>query len=135
MAAPSPGYSITLQVETPVSFTATTDLAAAVAGTGAAVTALDVVESHHSSMVVAVSCDTVDVGHAETVRTAVEALEGVTVHEITDRTFQLHEGGKIETTLRVPLRTRNDLSRAYTPGVARVCKAIAGTSARRPPCR
>ncbi|WMY78606.1 NADP-dependent malic enzyme [Citricoccus sp. I39-566] len=125
MAAPSPGYSITLQVETPVSFTATTDLAAAVAEAGAAVTALDVVESHHSSMVVAVSCDTVDVGHAETVRTAVEALEGVTVHEITDRTFQLHEGGKIETTLRVPLRTRNDLSRAYTPGVARVCKAIA----------
>ncbi|GAA1127976.1 NADP-dependent malic enzyme [Citricoccus alkalitolerans] len=125
MAAPSPGYSISLRVETPVSFTATSDIAAAVAGTGAAVTGLDVLESHHRFMTVAVGCDTVDAAHAERVREAVDALEGITVHEVTDQTFQLHEGGKIETTLRVPLRTRDDLSRAYTPGVARVCKAIA----------
>ncbi len=125
MAAPSPGYSISLRVETPVSFTATSDIATAVAGTGAAVTGLDVIESHHRFMTVAVGCDTVDAAHAERVREAVDALEGITVHEVTDQTFQLHEGGKIETTLRVPLRTRDDLSRAYTPGVARVCKAIA----------
>ncbi|MFB9072427.1 NADP-dependent malic enzyme [Citricoccus parietis] len=125
MAAPSPGYSISLRVETPVSFTATSDIATAVAGTGAAVTGLDVIESHHRFMTVAVGCDTVDAAHADRVREAVDALEGITVHEVTDQTFQLHEGGKIETTLRVPLRTRDDLSRAYTPGVARVCKAIA----------
>ncbi|XKH57418.1 NADP-dependent malic enzyme [Citricoccus nitrophenolicus] len=125
MAAPSPGYSISLRVETPVSFTATSDIATAVAGTGAAVTGLDVIESHHRFMTVAVACDTVDAAHADRVREAVDALEGITVHEVTDQTFQLHEGGKIETTLRVPLRTRDDLSRAYTPGVARVCKAIA----------
>ncbi|MEW1981110.1 NADP-dependent malic enzyme [Citricoccus sp. NPDC079358] len=125
MAAPSPGYSISLRVETPVSFTATSDIATAVAGTGAAVTGLDVIESHHRYMTVAVGCDTVDAAHADRVREAVDALEGITVHEVTDQTFQLHEGGKIETTLRVPLRTRDDLSRAYTPGVARVCKAIA----------
>jgi malate dehydrogenase (oxaloacetate-decarboxylating) len=125
MAAPSPGYSISLRIETPASYTATSDVTAAVASTGAAVTAVDVVESHHRSMTLAVSCDTVDVEHAQRVKTAVDALEGITVHEVTDQTFQLHEGGKIETTLRVPLRTRDDLSRAYTPGVARVCKAIA----------
>ncbi|QCU79042.1 NADP-dependent malic enzyme [Citricoccus sp. SGAir0253] len=125
MAAPSPGYSITLQVQAPASFTATSDLAAAVAATGAAVTALDVVESHHSSMVIAVSCNTTDAGHAERVKAALDALEGTEVQEMADQTFQLHEGGKIETTLRVPLRTRDDLSRAYTPGVARVCQAIA----------
>ncbi|WP_313821913.1 NADP-dependent malic enzyme [Citricoccus sp.] len=125
MAAPSPGYSISLRVETPVSFTATSDIATAVAGTGAAVTGLDVIESHHRYMTVAVGCDTVDAAHAERVREAVDAIEGITVHEVTDQTFQLHEGGKIETTLRVPLRTRDDLSRAYTPGVARVCRAIA----------
>jgi malate dehydrogenase (oxaloacetate-decarboxylating) len=125
MAAPSPGYSISLRIETPASYTATSDVTAAVASTGAAVTAVDVVESHHRSMTLAVSCDTVDVEHAQRVRAAVDALEGITVHEVTDQTFQLHEGGKIETTLRVPLRTRDDLSRAYTPGVARVCKAIA----------
>ena len=125
MAAASPGYSITLQVKTPASFTATSDLTAAVAGSGAAITGLDVVESHHKHMVVAVSCNTIDSGHAERVKAALDGLEGTEVMELADQTFQLHEGGKIETTLRVPLRTRDDLSRAYTPGVARVCQAIA----------
>jgi malate dehydrogenase (oxaloacetate-decarboxylating) len=125
MAAPSPGYSITLQVKTPASFTATSDLTAEVAASGAAITGLDVVESHHEYMIVAVSCNTIDAGHAERVRQALDALDGTEVLELSDQTFQLHEGGKIETTLRVPLRTRDDLSRAYTPGVARVCQAIA----------
>jgi malate dehydrogenase (oxaloacetate-decarboxylating) len=125
MAAPSPGYSITLQVKTPASFTATSDLTAEVAASGAAITGLDVVESHHEYMIVAVSCNTIDAGHAERVRQALDALDGTEVLELADQTFQLHEGGKIETTLRVPLRTRDDLSRAYTPGVARVCQAIA----------
>ncbi len=125
MAAPSPGYSITLQVKTPASFTATSDLTAEVAASGAAITGLDVVESHHEYMIIAVSCNTIDSGHAERLQQALDALEGTEVLEISDQTFQLHEGGKIETTLRVPLRTRDDLSRAYTPGVARVCQAIA----------
>ncbi|MGD6979161.1 MULTISPECIES: NAD-dependent malic enzyme [Citricoccus] len=125
MAAPSPGYSITLQVKAPASFTATSDLTAEVAASGAAITGLDVVESHHEYMIVAVSCNTIDAGHAERVRQALDALDGTEVLELSDQTFQLHEGGKIETTLRVPLRTRDDLSRAYTPGVARVCQAIA----------
>jgi malate dehydrogenase (oxaloacetate-decarboxylating) len=125
MAAPSPGYSITLQVKAPASFTATSDLTAEVAASGAAITGLDVVESHHEYMIVAVSCNTIDAGHAERVRQALDALDGTEVLELADQTFQLHEGGKIETTLRVPLRTRDDLSRAYTPGVARVCQAIA----------
>ncbi|MEO7058149.1 MAG: NADP-dependent malic enzyme, partial [Lapillicoccus sp.] len=53
------------------------------------------------------------------------AVEGVTVHKVSDRTFLLHLGGKISVQSKVPLRTRDDLSRAYTPGVARVCLAIA----------
>ncbi len=56
---------------------------------------------------------------------ALEDLDGVDVRKVSDRTFLLHLGGKIEVTPKVALRTRDELSRAYTPGVARVCLAIA----------
>ncbi len=51
-------------------------------------------------------------------------LEGVTVHSVSDDTFLMHLGGKLEITSKVPLKTRADLSMAYTPGVARICRAI-----------
>ena len=54
-----------------------------------------------------------------------DGLHGVTVHKVSDRTFLLHLGGKIEVTSKVPLRTRDDLSMAYTPGVGRVSPALA----------
>ncbi|MEG2579021.1 MAG: NAD-dependent malic enzyme, partial [Glutamicibacter sp.] len=66
MAAPSPGYSLTLRVQTPASITATSELAGAVGSAGAHITALDVTESNHTHMVVDVSCNTTDVAHGET---------------------------------------------------------------------
>ncbi|WP_299168788.1 NAD-dependent malic enzyme [uncultured Arthrobacter sp.] len=125
MASPSPGYSITLRVQAPSSFTATAELAAAVGSAGASITALDVTESHHDSIVVDVSCNTTDAAHGERVRDALNALDGVNVKKLSDRTFLMHLGGKLEVVPKVPLRNRDDLSRAYTPGVARVCMAIA----------
>ena len=65
MASPSPGYSITLRVEVSSSYSATTELASAVADTGAAVTALDIVESRHDKIVVDVTCNTTGEKHAE----------------------------------------------------------------------
>ncbi|MDZ5078948.1 NAD-dependent malic enzyme [Nesterenkonia sp. HG001] len=125
MATPSPGYSITYRVSTPASFTASTDLAAVVAERGAALTALDVIESTRGGLVVDVSCDTRGVDHAEEIGGALAALEGVEVQKSSDRTFLLHLGGKLESVSKVTLKNRDDLSRAYTPGVARVCQAIA----------
>ncbi|WP_309072581.1 NAD-dependent malic enzyme [Arthrobacter sp.] len=125
MASPSPGYSITLRVQAPSSFTTTAELAAAVGSAGASITALDVTESHHDSIVVDVSCNTTDAAHGERVRDALNALDGVNVKKLSDRTFLMHLGGKLEVVPKVPLRNRDDLSRAYTPGVARVCLAIA----------
>ncbi|MFE1085153.1 MULTISPECIES: NAD-dependent malic enzyme [Brevibacterium] len=125
MVATSPGYSITLRVGTQVGRASTSDLVAAAAATGASVTALDVVESTPHSVIIDVSADTRDVAHADEVSDALGALPGVDVHKVSDRTFLLHLGGKLESTPKVPLRNRDDLSRAYTPGVARVCKAIA----------
>ena len=76
-------------------------------------------------MVVDLTCDTSDGGHAELVIAGIKRVEGVEVRKVSDRTFLLHLGGKIEVTPKVALRNRDELSRAYTPGVARVCLAIA----------
>ncbi|MBO9627765.1 MAG: NAD-dependent malic enzyme, partial [Microbacterium sp.] len=125
MANPGPGNSITLRIDAPSKFSVTSELAAAAAEAGAAITALDVVESHPTTIVVDLTCNTTDEEHADRVAAAVEALEGVTVRAVSDRTFLMHLGGKLEVVPSVPLRNRDDLSRAYTPGVARVCLAIA----------
>ena len=66
----------------------------------------------------------VDAAHGERVVNAVKALEGVKVQSVSDRTFLMHKGGKIEIVGKVPIKTRDDLSMAYTPGVARVSSAI-----------
>ncbi|PZF84443.1 NAD-dependent malic enzyme [Jiangella anatolica] len=125
MATPSPGYAITVRVEAPSSSTATSGLAAAVSAAGGALTALDVVESFADRLVVDVTCDAVDSDHAESITKALTQVDGVTVRKVSDRTFLIHLGGKLEVNPKVPLKHRDDLSRAYTPGVARVCLAIA----------
>jgi malate dehydrogenase (oxaloacetate-decarboxylating) len=127
VASTSPGNSITVRVEAPAAVDATAALTAAVSGAGGALTALDVAESRGDRIVVDVTCDAVDMDHAERITAAITALPGVRVHKVSDRTFLLHLGGKIEVVPKVPLKHRDDLSRAYTPGVARVCMAIVKT--------
>jgi malate dehydrogenase (oxaloacetate-decarboxylating) len=124
-ATPSPGYAITVRVDSPASVTATGDLAAAVARAGGALTALDVAESHADRLVVDVTCNAADGDHAESITTELAGVPGVAVRKVSDRTFLMHLGGKLEVAPKVAMRHRDDLSRAYTPGVARVCLAIA----------
>jgi len=83
------------------------------------------VESSAALIVVDVTCNAVDGTHADQVTASISALPGVRVRKVSDRTFLLHLGGKLEVVPKVPLKHRDDLSRAYTPGVARVCLAIA----------
>ena len=83
------------------------------------------VESKPDGIVVDVTCNASDADHADQISEAIAQLPGVTVRKVSDRTFLLHLGGKIEVQSKVPLKHRDDLSRAYTPGVARVCLAIA----------
>src|SRR5690606_38341798 len=92
---------------------------------GGIVTALDVTASYREAMTVDVTCATRDADHAADVVRALEGLEGVVVQRVSDRTFLMHLGGKLKIESKVPLRNRDDLSMAYTPGVARVCQAIA----------
>ena len=124
MTSTSPGYGITIRVEgspdsNPVAL-ATTVITSA----GATITALDVVESLLEKVVIDITCDTIDADHAHEITSAISLNPELTVRKVSDRTFLLHLGGKIEIASKVPLKTRDDLSRAYTPGVARICQAI-----------
>ncbi|GAA0261379.1 NAD-dependent malic enzyme [Cryptosporangium japonicum] len=122
---PSAGFSITIRIAAPADPTGVGRLTTAVGTAGGVVRALDVVDSDADRVVVDLTCDTSDGPHADSVVSALRALENVDVRKVSDRTFLLHLGGKIEVTPKVNLRTRDELSRAYTPGVARVCLAIA----------
>ena len=124
MASTSPGYGITIRVEGPPSAQPVALATTIISGAGATITALDVVESHLERVVLDITCDTTDLAHAEEITLALSKNSGLTVRKVSDRTFLLHLGGKIEIASKVPLKTRDDLSRAYTPGVARICQAI-----------
>jgi malate dehydrogenase (oxaloacetate-decarboxylating) len=76
-------------------------------------------------VVIDVTCDAIDANHAELVTAEIAKNPNLNVRKVSDRTFLLHLGGKIEVSSKVPLKTRDDLSRAYTPGVARISQAIA----------
>ena len=122
---PSAGFSITIRISVTAEASAIGRLTTCVGDAGAIVTALDVVDSDPTHVVVDLTCDTADATHADRVVEALKGLPGVEVRKVSDRTFLLHLGGKIEVTSKVALRNRDELSRAYTPGVARVCLAIA----------
>ncbi len=125
MATTSPGYAITIRVEGHPTTQPVGLITAALVKSGASITALDVVESTIETVVIDVTCDAINAQHAEEITAELSANNDLSVRKVSDRTFLLHLGGKIEVTSKVPLKTRDDLSRAYTPGVARICQAIA----------
>ena len=124
-AATSGSYSITMRLHTDTDPAVVGRIATAIASDGGIVTALDVTESRHDRLVIDVTCSATDSEHAEEIVASLKTLEGIDVHKVSDRTFLLHIGGKIEVHSKVPLRTRDDLSMAYTPGVGRVSLALA----------
>jgi malate dehydrogenase (oxaloacetate-decarboxylating) len=123
--APSVSNSITVRLDVPSRGRAVSELTHVVEQAGGAVTALDVAPFGHERLRVDVTCAARDTDHAEVIVAALSAIAGVSLSKVSDRTFLLHLGGKIETQSKVPLRNRDDLSMAYTPGVARVALAIA----------
>ena len=133
MVSTSPGYGITIRVEGPSANQPVSALTAVLNSQGASLTALDIVESSFDRVVVDITCDTIDANHADRVAKAISEVPELKVRKVSDRTFLIHLGGKIEVHSKVQIKTRDDLSRAYTPGVARVCQAIAAdpTDARR----
>jgi malate dehydrogenase (oxaloacetate-decarboxylating) len=123
--APSISYSMTVRLEVGSRGRAVSEITRAVEHAGGIVTALDVNAAGHERLRVDVTCAARDTAHAEAIVASLSELADVSVHKVSDRTFLLHLGGKIEMRSKVPLRTRDELSMAYTPGVARVSMAIA----------
>ncbi len=124
-SATTSSYSITMRLHTLPDHAVVGQVATAIAEAGGIVTAIDVAESSHQRLVLDVTCSAADADHAHELEVAVDAVDGVEVYKVSDRTFLLHIGGKIEVSSKVPLKNRDDLSMAYTPGVGRVSMAIA----------
>src|SRR3954453_15179834 len=121
---PSASYSFTMRIELRQLPGAVAQVAAASGAEGAILGAIGLLRVGRGGVVRDVTVACIDAAHAQRVFNAVRALEGVKVPSVSDRTFLLHKGGKIEITPKVPIKTRDDLSMAYTPGVARVSSAI-----------
>jgi malate dehydrogenase (oxaloacetate-decarboxylating) len=100
-------------------------LATTIGDAGGDIGAIDIVRQDKDGLVRDITVNCRDDAHGAAIVDAIGQVGGVSVVNVSDRTFLLHLGGKIEVTGRVPLKTRDDLSMAYTPGVARVCRAIA----------
>jgi len=91
---------------------------------GGNIGAIDIVRAGEEELVRDITINTRSDEHAQTIVEEVQGIDGVEVVNVSDRTFLLHLGGKLEVESKTPLRTRDQLSMAYTPGVARVCEAI-----------
>jgi malate dehydrogenase (oxaloacetate-decarboxylating) len=121
----SASFSATLRVrlsDAPGSFAR---VAKAVGDAGGSLGAIDLVRVEGGEKVRDVTVQASSDEHLRSIVDSVKRLDGIEVEHVSDRTFLLHLGGKLEVVPRTPLKTRDDLSMAYTPGVARVCQAIA----------
>ena len=122
---PSAQFSTTLRVHLdnrPGSFAA---VAEAIGDAGGLLDAIDLVRVEDEKKVRDITVLATDANHVERIVEAVRGVEGVEVEHVSDRTLLMHLGGKLEVVPKTPLKTRDDLSMAYTPGVARVSQAIA----------
>ena len=125
MATTSAQFSLTLRVELPHESGTLGKVTAAISRAGGAIVAVDTVEAGGQGTLREITIDCESQDHRGRVIKAVQGVRDAKLVETTDRTFELHRGGKIHTGLAAPLKTRDDLSMAYTPGVARVCTSIA----------
>ena len=122
---PSPSFSATLRVRLENHPGAFASLATAIADAGGLLDAIDLVRVQRDNKIRDVTVLAGNAEHLQRILGSVSDLPGIEILHVSDRTFLLHLGGKLEVTPRVPLKTRDDLSMAYTPGVARISTAIA----------
>jgi len=122
---PSASFSATIRLRLDDSPGTFARFAAAIGEAGASLGAIDIVRVERNTKIRDVTVLAADASHLDEVVTAVRDVPGVEVLHVSDRTFLMHLHGKIEVVPRSPVKTRDDLSMAYTPGVARVSKAIA----------
>jgi malate dehydrogenase (oxaloacetate-decarboxylating) len=122
---PSASYSLTLRVRLSSRAGSLGELTTAIGHAGGDIGAIDIVTVGNNYIIRDVTVSSVSSKHGEQIVEAVKDVDGVELLQVSDPTFLMHLGGKIEVAAKVPLKTRADLSMAYTPGVARICDAIA----------
>ena len=122
---PSASYSLTLRVEFPHEAGSLGKILTTIGGADGMVGAVDIVRMRQDRTTRDITVNARDSEHGQQVVQVVEGLPQVRVINVSDRTFLMHLGGKIEVRSKLQIRTRDDLSMVYTPGVARVCRAIA----------
>ena len=123
-AGTSAGYRFTLRARIEKRIGMLGKLTSAVSEAGGSVIAIDVVQQGREHVVRDITVDAVDEQQQLRIADSVKRVQGVNVLDVSDRTFLMHAGGKLEIVSKRPLKTRDDLSMAYTPGVARVSRAI-----------
>jgi len=123
--SPSAGYTLTIRVNLQNIPGALGRLTSAIGRAGGDIGAVDLVEHRGTIVVRDVTIKCRDEAHGSSIVRAAQRVQGVEVRSVSDRTFDMHLGGKIAVTPRFPLKTRDDLSMAYTPGVGRISRAIA----------
>lgn len=122
---PSSSYSLTLRIEYPNQVGMLGRVTSVIGEAGGDIGAVDIVQTTRGSITRDLTFSAADHEHAQKIVMAVRAIEGIDVVHVSDRTFLLHLGGKIEINAKVPVKTRDDISMAYTPGVARISQSIA----------
>lgn len=122
---PNSSFGLTLQLKLPNQTGMLAQVTQAIADAGGNLEDVRLLERTRKFVTREITVDASSSEHAETIVAAVKAIDLIHVLKVEDRTFRLHEGGKIEVTSRITVRNQDDLAMAYTPGVGRVCKAIA----------
>ncbi|MEJ7617586.1 MAG: ACT domain-containing protein, partial [Pyrinomonadaceae bacterium] len=121
---PTPSYSLTLRLKLLNRAGMLGQITTAIGRAGGDIGAIDIVGVVGAHMIRDITVNASSTEHEDQIVEVVRDIDGVEVVNVSDRTFLMHLGGKIEVVSKAPLKTRADLSMAYTPGVARVCEAI-----------
>lgn len=121
---PNASYSLTLRVRIQNQPGKLGEITTAIGIAGGDIEGIDIVSVGKDFLIRDITVNAASEHHDEEIINAVRDIDGVDVVNVSDRTFLMHLGGKIETVSKMPLKTRSDLSMAYTPGVARICEAI-----------
>ncbi len=121
---PSASYSLTLRVKLSSQTGTLGELTTVIGRAGGDIGAIDIVSVGRDAIVRDVTVNASSSEHGKQIVDAARDVDGVEVVNVSDRVFLMHIGGKIEVVSKAPLKTRADLSMAYTPGVARICEAI-----------
>ncbi|MBV9865028.1 MAG: NAD-dependent malic enzyme [Abitibacteriaceae bacterium] len=122
---PSASYSLTLRIEYPNSVGMLGRITSVIGEHGGDIGSVDIVQTTRSTITRDITFSTADYEHGQRIIAAVRTINGVDIVHVSDRTFLLHLGGKIEVHAKVPIKNRDDLSMVYTPGVARIAQVIA----------